>query len=192
MAAHATQRLGDLTGKNVVVSGAGTIGNFIAQACKCRGAKNVLITDISDFRLDKARQVGITRTCNVSQVPLSNAVEREFGSEGFDAGIEVAGVEASLASLIANVTKGGTILIVGVYGEHPTVDMSVVCEHELEVKGSMMYRKDDWDQAVQWIASGGIVTEPLVSGHFSFGEFPDAYKFIDEQGEKSMKLMIDF
>ena len=192
VAVHATGRLGDLTGKNVVVAGAGTIGNFVAQACKSRGAKKVLITDISDFRLEKARQVGIETVCNVTKESLADAVKREFGPDGFEVGVEVSGVESSLASLVSTIGKGGTLLIVGVYGEKPKVDMSVVCEHELTVKGSMMYRHDDWKQAVAWIDSKEIITEPLVTEYFDFENYPDAYQFIEEQGEKSMKVMINF
>jgi len=191
VAAHSTGRAGEVTGRNVVVAGAGPIGNFVAQACKSRGAAKVLITDISDFRLDVARQVGIEATCNVANEPLAEAVKRAFGPAGFDLAVEVAGVEQSLASLVAEIGKGGTLLIVGVYGEKPRVDMSVVCEHELDLKGSMMYRHEDWDQAVKWIASGEVRTEPLVSKHFPFEQYADAYAFIEEEGERSMKVMID-
>ena len=69
--------------------------------------------------------------------------------------------------------------------------MSVVCEHELNIKGSMMYRHEDWVQAVAWIDSGEVQTEPLVSEHFAFEDYPDAYTFIEEKGEQSMKVMID-
>jgi len=191
VAAHSTGQIGDLRGKNVVVSGAGTIGNFVAQACKCRGAKKVLITDISDYRLDIAKQVGIEAVCNVKSKSLADAVEKEFGADGFEVGVEVAGVESSLSSLVSGVGKGGTVLIVGVYGELPKVDMSVVCEHELTMKGSMMYRHEDWVQAVEWIASGELKTEPLDSKHFSFEDYLSAYQFIEDEGDKVMKVMID-
>jgi len=191
VAVHSTGRFGDLTDKNVVVAGAGTIGNFVAQACTSRGAKNVLITDISEFRLAKAKEVGIELTCNVTKESLEDAVARAFGDEGFEVGMEVAGVESSLASLVANIGKGGTLLVIGVYGDKPKVDMSVVCEHELNLKGSMMYRHGDWVQAVEWIASGEVKTEPLVSEHFAFEDYLDAYKSIEEKGEKSMKVMVD-
>jgi len=191
VAVHSTGRFGDLTGKNVVVAGAGTIGNFVAQACTSRGAENVLITDISEFRLAKAGEVGLELTCNVTKESLNDAAERVFGDEGFEVGMEVTGAEASLASLVANIGKGGTLLIIGVYGDQPKVDMSVVCEHELNLKGSMMYRHEDWVQAVEWIASGEVKTEPLVSDHFAFEDYLDAYKSIEEKGEKSMKVMVD-
>ena len=66
--AHASNRT-DVKGKNVVVSGAGTIGNLVAQFCKARGAKRVLITDVSDLRLAKARECGIADTLNITQRP---------------------------------------------------------------------------------------------------------------------------
>ena len=191
VAVHSTGQIGDMKGKNVVVSGAGTIGNFVAQACTCRGAKKVLITDISDYRLAVAKQVGIAAVCNVRNESLAEAVEREFGTDGFEVGVEVAGVETSLASLVAGVGKGGSVLIVGVYEEKPTVDMSVVCEHELELKGSMMYRHDDWQQAVEWIASGDIQTAPLDSKHFPFEDYLAAYDYVKNEGDKCMKVMID-
>jgi len=151
----------------------------------------VLVTDISDFRLEKALEVGIDATCNVTKEKLEDAVARVFGDEGFDIAAEVAGVEASLSSLVSSIGKGGTLLIIGVYGDKPQVDMSVICEHELTVKGSMMYRHEDFEQAVAWIASGDIKTEPLDSKHFSFDNYQDAYQFIEDEGDKVMKVMID-
>ena len=59
VAAHATSRPRALEGRNVVVSGAGTIGNLVAQFARARGAKRVVITDVSDYRLSKARECGI-------------------------------------------------------------------------------------------------------------------------------------
>ncbi|MFT7490389.1 MAG: threonine dehydrogenase-like Zn-dependent dehydrogenase [Candidatus Promineifilaceae bacterium] len=82
-------------------------------------------------------------------------------------------------------------MIVGVYGDKPQVDMSVICEHELTVMGSMMYRHEDWEQAVKWIASGDVKTEPLISKHFPFEQFQEAYAFIDKEYDRSLKVMID-
>ncbi len=191
VAAHVTGQAGGFAGRSVVVSGAGTIGNFVAQACLSRGAAKVLITDISAYRLEIARQVGIPATCNVTSGTLKEAVDQVFGPDGFDVGIEVAGVEASLTTLVKEIGKGGSLLIVGVYGAKPRVDMSVVCEHELTLKGSMMYRHEDWVQAVEWIASGAVKTGPLLTCHFPFEQYAEAYHFIEAQGDRTMKVMID-
>jgi threonine dehydrogenase-like Zn-dependent dehydrogenase len=141
--------------------------------------------------LNIARQVGIDAVCNVKKETLSDAVKRAFGRQGFQVGAEVAGVDSSLSALVAGVEKGGTILAIGVFGRKPEVDMSVVCEHELDVKGSMMYRHEDWVEAVKWMASGRIKTSQLDSRHFKFGEYPSAYSFIEAEADKVMKVMID-
>ena len=64
-------------------------------------------------------------------------------------------------------------------------------EHELNMFGSMMYRKEDYEEAVKMIDSGQIKTAPLISKHFPFEEYMEAYKYIEKQGDKAMKVMID-
>ena len=189
--AHSTRRSTGIEGKNVVVSGAGTIGNLVAQFAKARGAKNVLITDISDYRLEIAKECGIDGTLNVKNKPFAEGVKEFFGAEGFQVGFEAAGVQASLDALLANLEKGGDIIILGVYSENPTVNMYYVGEHELNLFGSMMYRKEDYDEAVHMIDSGKIKTSPLISKHFSFEEYLQAYHYIEEKGDRIMKVLID-
>jgi L-iditol 2-dehydrogenase/threonine 3-dehydrogenase len=189
--AHSTSRTTGIEGKNIVVSGAGTIGNLVAQFAKARGAKKVLITDISKYRLEKAKECGIDETLNVMETPFDEGVKSCFGNEGFQVGLEAAGVQASLDVLMANVEKGGDIVIIGVYAKNPTVNMYYLGEHELNVFGTMMYRHEDYQEAVKLIAGGKIILDPLISKHFPFEEYRDAYRFIDESGDKVMKVMID-
>jgi L-iditol 2-dehydrogenase/threonine 3-dehydrogenase len=189
--AHSTNRVPGLKGKNVVVSGAGTIGNLVAQFAKARGAAKVLITDISDYRLDIARQCGIDATLNVKTTSFEEGTKSFFGSEGFQIGFEAAGVQSSLDVLMQYVEKGGAVVILGVYSQNPVVNMFYLGEHELNVFGSMMYRQEDYEAAVEMISSGKIITKPLLTTSFPFNKYLEAYKYIEEQGEKSMKVMIE-
>ncbi len=189
--AHSTNRISGLKGKNVVVSGAGTIGNLVAQFAIARGASKVLITDISQYRLNVARQCGIGVTLNVKDTSFEEGVGSFFGEEGFQVGFEAAGVQSSLDVLMQFVEKGGDIVILGVYSRNPVVNMFYLGEHELNVYGSMMYRHEDYEAAVEMIASGKIITSPLLTSSFPFNKYLDAYKFIEEQGDMSMKVMID-
>lgn len=190
--AHSTRRTTGIEGKNVVVSGAGTIGNLVAQFAKARGAKKVLITDVSNYRLEKAKECGIEATLNVLETSFEEGVLLCFGDEGFQVGLEAAGVQNSLDVLIANVEKGGDVVVLGVYAKNPTVNMFYVGEHELNLSGSMMYRHEDYEEAVEMIASGEIIIEPLVSKHFPLEQYLQAYEYIEEQKEKTMKVIIDF
>ena len=190
--AHATARAGDLTGKNVVVFGAGMIGNVVAQFCRARGAANVLITDINEYRLDIAQQCGLDLTANIEREPLTDAVRRIFGSEGFQVAFEAAGAAPALAAGIREIEKGGTFVILGVFSTPPTVDMAVIGEHEINLIGSLMYQHQDYQEAASMLAAGKLVTEPLVTRHFPVEDYEAAYRFIDENPRGVMKIMIDF
>ena len=189
--AHASNRT-DVKGKNVVVSGAGTIGNLIAQFCIARGAKNVLITDVSDLRLAKARECGIKHTLNITKKTLKEAAQELFGEEGYQVGFEVAGVEVSIRSLMETIEKGSDIVVVAVFAKDPALSMFYLGEHELRLIGSMMYRHEDYLTAIDYVNKGIVNLKPLVSNRFAFEEYDDAYKFIDGHRETSMKVLIDF
>jgi L-iditol 2-dehydrogenase len=190
VAVHAVARAGQLAGRRVAVLGAGPIGNLVAQTARCAGAQ-VLITDLSDYRLDIARQCGLEATSNAKEETLSQASERVFGKNGFDVAFECVGVEATITAVIDSIQKGGTIIIVGVFGDKPRVNLALVQDRELNLHGTLMYRRQDYKRAVELIASGGILTEPLVSKHFSMDNYIEAYRFIDQFGDKSMKVVID-
>ena len=188
--AHATCRT-DVQGKNVVVSGAGAIGNLVAQFCQARGAKKVLITDVSDLRLAKARECGIGYTANVMDKPLKKAVEEVFGEEGYQVGFEVAGVESSVRSLMETIEKGGDIVVVAVFAKDPALSMFFLGEHELRLIGTMMYRQEDYLTAVDYVSRGIVNLEPLISNRFSFEQYDEAYRYIDQNRSTTMKVIID-
>jgi L-iditol 2-dehydrogenase len=190
VAVHAVARAGKLAGRRAVVLGAGSIGNLVAQAARCEGAQ-VLITDLSDYRLGVARQCGLTATSNANEENLAQATERIFGRTGFDVAFECVGVEATITAAVANIQKGGTLVIVGVFGDKPRLDLATVQDRELNLHGTLMYQRPDYERAVELIASNGIITEPLVSKHFSLDDYIEAYRFIDQFGDNSMKVVID-
>ena len=189
--AHATSRPRELKGKNVIVSGAGTIGNLIAQFAQARGAKKVVITDVSDYRLAKARECGIAHTLNVAKTPIKDALKELFGEEGYQVGFEVAGVESSVRALMETIEKGGDVIIVGVHAKDPQISMFYLGEHELNLIGSMMYRHEDYLKAVEEISKGTINLAPLVSNRFPFEQYDEAYQFIDANRETCMKVIVD-
>ncbi len=190
VAVHAVARAGKLAGHRAVVLGAGTIGNLVAQAARCEGAQ-VIITDLSDYRLEVARRCGLENTSNAKKESLADATARIFGKDGFDVAFECVGVEATITEAVANIQKGGTLIIVGVFGDKPRLDLATVQDRELNLRGTLMYKRQDYQRAVELIASGGIITDPLVSKHFSIDDYIEAYHYIDQYGDKSMKVVID-
>lgn len=187
---HAVGRAGDFTGKNVVVLGAGTIGNLLAQVAAVE-AKNVLITDISEYRLELAQKCGIKDVSNPAEEPFKEAVKRVFGNDGFEVAFECVGIEKTIEDAIENIQKGGTIVVVGVFGEKPRLNIGFVQDRELSIKGTLMYKAQDYQRTVALIDSGKVILEPLISKIFPFEQYLDAYHYIVQQGDKTMKVFVN-
>ena len=190
VAVHTTTRVDSLVNKNVVVLGAGPIGNLVAQVAQAKGA-NVLITDISDFRLDVAKKCGVENTLNVTKDNLQSAVKTVFGNDGYNVAFECAGIEATMAETIETIGKGGSIVVVGVFADKPRIDLGLVQDRELKLIGTLMYQYNDYTDAVKLLDEKKVVVEPLYSRHFGFNEYNEAYRFIDGERDKIMKVFID-
>ncbi|HLA84887.1 MAG TPA: alcohol dehydrogenase catalytic domain-containing protein [Thermoguttaceae bacterium] len=190
VAVHAVARAGNLAGRNVAVLGAGPIGNLVAQVARAEGA-DVLATDVSDFRLELVRRCGIAHASNARNESLDEAAARAFGEVGFDVALECAGAEPAVDAAIRAIAKGGLLVVVGVFGEKPRVDLGLVQDRELKLVGTLMYRREDYQRAIELIEAGAILTDPLDTGHFPMRDYEAAYDFIERQSDRSMKVFID-
>jgi L-iditol 2-dehydrogenase len=188
---HALDRMGGVKGLNLVIFGAGPIGNLTAQAAKGLGAKSVMIVDLSDYRLGIAKKCGIDITVNTSKENLDAAITQNFGKDRADAMIECVGVQPTIDQAVKLSRKGTDIVVVGVFGQKPQVDMGLVQDKELRLIGTLMYMENDYHKAIELINSGMVDLNPLISKYFSFKEYGEAYLFIEKNSEKTMKVLID-
>lgn len=188
---HALKRVQDIRDWKILVLGAGPIGNLTAQAAKSLGAASVMITDIIDSRLEIAKECGIDTTINVAKKDLSQAIRTHFGENKADLILECVGVQDSIHQAVELARKGTDIVVVGVFGEKPAVDMGLVQDRELRLIGTLMYSKENYLSAVNLLASKSVKIHPLITDHFPFKEYQHAYAHIDAQREKTMKVMID-
>lgn len=191
VAVHAVRRSGPLKGQKVVVLGAGPIGNLVAQAAKAVGAAQVMITDVSDFRLAIAKDCGTEFTVNTGTVDLGAAIEEHFGADRADVIYDCAGNDITMGQAIRFARKGSTIILVAVYAGTAHVDLAMLNDHELHLNTTMMYTHADFTEAIQFIAEGTIRLHPLMSRHFAFADFLDAYRYIDSHREMTLKVLID-
>ena len=190
VAVHALGRAGDVRGQTVLVLGAGPIGNLVAQAAKGLGAARVMVTDLSKFRLGKARECGIELCVNIGTSDLAAAVREHFGEAKADLILECVGSPQTISQAVAVARKGTDIIVVGVFGDKPTVDMGTVQDRELRLIGTLMYREPDWRKAIELVEAGKIRLAPLITDHFEFADYGKAYEYIEENRERAMKVMI--
>lgn len=188
---HAAKRFPDVKGARAVVLGCGPIGILLIQSLKALGAARVLATDISDTRLDLAKQLGADYTVNTKEKDFGEALLEAYGPDKADVIYECAGSDITMEQAIQNARKGSTIILVAVFGKRASVDLAKLNDSELDLNTSMMYRHEDYVDAIRFVKEGKIQLKPLQTAHFAFADYPAAYQYIDEHREKTMKVIID-
>ena len=110
VAVHAVSRVGDVNGLNISVIGAGPIGNLVAQTAKALGA-NVMLSDISDYRLTLGKKTGIEHVYNTKNMDYNDALIDCFGPDKADVIYDCAGNDITMNSAIRSARKGSTIIL---------------------------------------------------------------------------------
>jgi L-iditol 2-dehydrogenase len=191
VACHCLGRSGlKIEGKYILILGAGPIGNLVAQTAKARGAGKVMITDISDFRLQKALDCGIDFAVNTSKSILAEEINKAFGADKADLILECAGVQEVFSQAVANARKGTDIIAVAVYPEEVKVNLGFIQDRELRIIGTLMYQTNDYLDAIDLINKKKIFADKLITDYYSFGDYDKAYQYIDKVKDKVMKVMI--
>lgn len=191
VAVHAANQAWEVKDQNIVVIGAGPIGNLVAQTLKAKGAKAVLISDISELRLNIAKECGVDFAVNTREKDLGEAILECFGPDKADLIYDCAGNDISMGQAIKYARKGSQIILVAVFGKMACVDLAVLNDHELDLNTTMMYRHPDYVEAIELVNQGKINLKRLMSNHFSFLDYQKAYEYIDNNRESTMKVLID-
>ncbi len=191
VAVHAVRQAGDVSGQKIVVLGAGPIGNLVAQTAKGLGAASIMITDVSDFRLAKAAECKIDYRVNTKNQDLGEAILQNYGPDKADLIYDCAGNDITMGQAIRFARKGSTIILVAVFAQMANIDLAVANDHELDIKSTMMYRNEDYLEAIRLVSERKVMLEPLVSKRFPFSAYKEAYQYIDANRETSLKIIID-
>jgi threonine 3-dehydrogenase len=164
-----------LVGEDVLITGAGPIGIMAAAVARHAGARSVVITDISPDRLELARKVGATLALDVSHTDIAEA-QRELGlKEGFDIGLEMSGRPEAMRDMVANMTHGGRIAMLGLPAEEFAVDWSKIVTNMITVKG--IYGREMFETwyAMTVLIEGGLDLGPVITGRYGYQDFDEAF-----------------
>ncbi|MFR4988731.1 MAG: alcohol dehydrogenase [Bacillota bacterium] len=188
---HAAKRFEKLAGAKAAILGCGPIGILLAQTCKACGAARVMVTDVSDYRLSLAKQVGADFAVNTAQKDFGEAMIEAFGPDKADVIYDCAGNNATIGQAIRYARKGSKLVLVAVFAGMAQVDLFTLNDHELDLDTTMMYRHEDYLDAINLVSEGKIQLKPLMSRHFAFEDYKDAYLYIENNRETTMKVLID-
>ena len=175
----------------MVVLGCGPIGILLIQSLKALGAAKVMATDISDTRLALAASLGADVVVNTAKEDYATRLLETFGPDKADVVYECAGSDITMEQAIQNARKGSTIILVAVFGKRASVDLAKLNDSELDLNTSMMYRHEDYVDAIRFVKEGKVQLKPLQSARFAFRDYQKAYEYIDNNRETTMKVLID-
>lgn len=167
---HAVNRGGDLLGKSVLITGAGTIGCLTVLAARLAGAAKITISDVLDRPLAQAKSVG-------ADVTLHAARDADALSKPqFDVAYEVSGNFNALKSCVASVRRGGTVVQVGTLPHEPLpFVVNELMAKELDLRGAFRWGIE-FDWAVDYLSSRRVDVRPLLSGQYPLTEAIDAFR----------------
>jgi threonine 3-dehydrogenase len=165
----------NLVGEDVLITGAGPIGIMAAAIARHVGARNVVITDVNEYRLALAAKMGATRTVNVSQITLTDVMEELGMVEGFDVGMEMSGVPSAFQSLLENMNHGGKVALLGIPPSHTVIDWNQVIFKGLEIKG--VYGREMFETWYKMVAmlQSGLDLSPVLTHQFSVEDFEQGF-----------------
>ena len=188
---HAARHFDELEGAKVAILGCGPIGILLAQTCKALGAAQVMVTDVSEYRLELARRCGADFAVNTKENDFGEALVEHFGPDKADVIYDCAGNNITMGQAIRCARKGSKIILVAVFAGMATVDLFTLNDHELDLDTTMMYRHEDYVEAIRLVQEGKIHLAPLQSKHFAFEDYVKAYQYIEANRETTMKVLID-
>jgi threonine 3-dehydrogenase len=164
----------NLVGEDVLITGAGPIGVMAAAIAKHVGARNVVVTDVNEYRLGLAEKMGATRAINVAKMSIEECRE-ELGMIGFDIGLEMSGNRDAFESMLENMHHGGRIALLGILPNSSQVNWDEVIFKGLTIKG--IYGREIFETwyKMQTMLQSGLDIAPILTHKYPFDDFQKGF-----------------
>ena len=166
-------------GEDVLITGAGPIGLMAAAVVRHAGARYVVITDVNPYRLGLARRMGVTVALNIKDGTLSEVQSTLGMTEGFDVGLEMSGNGLAFRDMLANMSHGAKIAMLGIPEREMSIDWRTLVFNMLTIKGIYgreMY--ETWYKMTVMLQSG-LDISPVITHRFHYEEFHQAFEVMD-------------
>lgn len=181
----------DLVGEDVLITGAGLIGSMAAAVCKHAGAKNIVVTDVNDYRLDLALRLGATRAINVTREKVSDVWRNELDmQEGFDVGLEMSGNPSGFNDILDNACNGAKISLLGIMPDKVAISWDKIIFKGLMLKG--IYGREMFEtwHKMSKIVRGGMDISPMITHRLSYKDYAKGFEAMNTGN--SGKVVLDW
>ena len=168
-----------LIGEDVLITGAGLIGSMATGVARFAGARNIVVTDFSDYRLEIAKKMGATVTVNPSKGESIKGAMEQLHMRGFDVGLEMSGAPSAFTDMLEAMYNGSKISLLGILPDGTPIDWSKVIFKALTLKG--IYGREMWEtwyQMEQMLITG-LDLSPVITHRFGIDDFQKGFDVME-------------
>ncbi len=179
-----------LLGEDVLITGAGPIGLMAIPVARHAGARHIVVTDLNPYRLDLARRMGATLAINPTEITIAQSQKQLGMQEGFDVGLEMSGNPTAFRDMLANMSHGAKIAMLGIPAKDMPIDWRQVIFNMLTIKGIYgreMY--ETWYKMTVMLESGLDIT-PVITHRLDFKNFEKGFEAM--RSGSSGKVILDW
>lgn len=181
----------DLSAMNVLVVGAGTIGQLIIQCLKYKNAGTIIVSDTVDYRLELAIKLGADLSINPIKEDIKDVIIQKFPN-GVDFSVESVGISATVKQALDNIKIGGTCVWVGLLDSMVNVDMQDVVSKEKTILGTYIYNHKTFIEAIELMSKEPFNISPLISRKISIEEAPQMFELLSKGAGDIIKTVVVF
>lgn len=175
----------------IMIIGAGTIGLLVLQILKLKGVKNVIVSDLFDYRLKKASDLGADFTVNAQNDDLIKSIQQITDNNMVDYSLEAVGVSASASQSVMVLKNCGTAVWIGNAQKMIEINMQEIVTSEINIKGTYIYTDSDFKQALQLIEQRQVNLDPLISAEEPLANGVSVFeKLADNKDGKLLKVIL--
>ena len=180
----------DLVGEDVLITGAGPIGIMAVAIARHVGARYVVITDVNDYRLKIAAEIGATAAINVTRTTIEDTIKSLEMNEGFDVGLEMSGNTHAFRDMLQAMNYGGQVAILGIPANEVFLDLTQVILKGLKLKG--IYGREmfeTWYKMTSMLQSR-LDISPVITHRFTIDDYQKAFDVM--RSGKAGKVIMDW
>jgi threonine 3-dehydrogenase len=160
-----------ILGEDVLITGAGPIGLMAAIVARHAGARHVVMTDISQYRLDLARRIGVTLAADVATTTVADAMAKLGMREGFDVGLEMSGKPTALREMLASMTHGGKVALLGLPVDEFGIDWAHLVTNMITIKGIYGRQMFETWYEMSVLVQAGVDISPVITHRFHADDY---------------------
>jgi threonine 3-dehydrogenase len=180
----------DLVAEDVLITGAGPIGCMAAAVARFAGARHVVVTDVNPWRLKLAEKLGATRTVNVAEESVGDAMKSLGMKEGFDVALEMSGHPSGLNDILNHTSNGAKVSLLGIFPDKVAIDWDKVIFKGLVLKG--IYGREMFETwyKMSSMVRAGLDISPVITHRFPVAEFEKGFETM--MSGQSGKVVLDW